>query len=65
MKENWVKICPKCGSTNIRSHVRGFFTNAGTADQDNCKDCGYNGTTPEIKESEIRNFRKELEKNKK
>ena len=65
--ENYIKICPKCGSTNIGS---GYYN---SAPHDFCKDCGFGDIKtdsiaftnfPEVKISEIENFRRELKKNK-
>ena len=57
-KEMYIRICPQCGSTNttippagmdIRMSIPGY-----------CQDCKNRGIFPEIKESEVEEFRKEL-----
>ena len=55
-----IKICPKCGSTNIT--FTGIRTN-----YDYCKDCGYgknyhleNALFPEIDPENVEDFRKEV-----
>jgi len=59
-KEKYVKICPKCGSTNIRIPPAGMDVKMTIRDY--CEDCGNRGNFPEIKEFEIKKFRKELGK---
>lgn len=68
MKDKFVKVCPRCGSTNIISEYSGHQP------RDACGDCGlhrYMGTllpektfAPilEIKDSELENFREQLKK---
>ena len=68
-KKKYLKICPKCGSTNVST-----YTKAGVMAEellDYCKDCyyGYQGVEggsffPEVEESKIEEFRKELKKKK-
>ena len=65
--EKYIKVCPKCGSTNIT-----VYTKAGTFSgeilSEYCKDCNYGYTSggffPELKESKIGEFRKQLKENK-
>ena len=66
--EQYVKVCPNCGSTNI------IFSGYNTNIYDSCTDCGLhkndNGIIPkgsfanflEVKVSELENFRKEIKK---
>ena len=58
----YVKICPKCGSTNIKMPPAGMDIKMTL--QDFCEDCKFWGNFPEVKESEVEEFKKEL-KNKK
>lgn len=55
----FIKICSKCGSTNITSSTRRYMLQQEIF-KDNCKDCGYEGFIPEVEESDIENFRKKL-----
>lgn len=62
MKEKYIKICPKCGSTRIgfRGITKSILINF-------CEDCKYglptgNAIFPEIKESEVKKFKKQLKK---
>ena len=57
-KENYIKICPKCGSTNIMEGVSVWGNDASSLDC--CEDCKYQGIIPQIEESEVEGFRKEL-----
>ncbi len=61
-KERYVKICPKCGSTDIITSTGRYFIGGAEVYRDNCKDCGYEGVIPEIKKSEIEKFKKELKR---
>lgn len=65
----YVKICPKCGSTNISFAPVGGVSNVGVQLVDYCKDCSYGYFSncvffPEIKYLEIEKFRKKLGKTK-
>ena len=54
------KICPKCGSTNIKIHPAGLDVKMTL--QDYCEDCKFWGNFLQVKESEVEEFRKELKK---
>jgi len=59
-----IKICPKCGSTNILSGYNALNHNV----KDYCNDCGFNNINyiiqffPKIKEDEVKKFQEELKK---
>ncbi len=55
-KENYVKICPQCGSTNTKIPPAGMDVKM--TKQDYCVDCGNWGMFPEVKESKIEEFSK-------
>lgn len=54
----YVRICPNCGSTNVYSEGR--YIEWGPDTSFVCKNCGFLGIFPEVKETEIEEFRKEL-----
>jgi hypothetical protein len=68
MRENFVKVCPRCGSTNIKVDC------AGGNPWDYCGDCelhkqgsilppkGKFDHILEVKKSELENFRRQLKK---
>ena len=62
-KENYLKICPKCGSVNITQWVKEEKLLC------HCKDCYYGYLSgalfPEVEESMVGEFRKNLIKQKK
>ena len=65
MENNYVKICPKCGSTHIQLPtafilVGGIFPAPLTVHKDTCKDCRYDGIIPEVEKSKIEDFKKEI-----
>jgi len=62
VKENFILICPKCCSTDVKTD----FSNAGMVatgmfkNEYICNYCGYSGEFfPEIKESELEEYKKE------
>jgi hypothetical protein len=63
MKIIYVKICPKCGSTNIKP-----FTKMGLSEGemfiDHCKNCYYGmpfgGLFPEIDVARVKDFQEEI-----
>lgn len=58
MKKNYVKICPVCGSTDIRNEATDMYI------VDVCKKCGLRlPAFIEVEEDGVEEFRKELEKN--
>ncbi len=58
-KETFVKICPKCGSTNIKTPPGGL--NFYMSQPNYCQDCGNNGIIPEIEISKVKEFKKNLQ----
>jgi len=66
-KKKFVKICPKCGSIDVKEEL----DNAGKvkfgAPLDNiCQSCGFRGKVfPEIEEDKVKEFKKEIEEKKK
>lgn len=67
--KNYIKICPKCGSTNILEPtafiiVAGIFPAPLTTHKDMCKDCRYQGVIPEVEKSKIECFKKEVQNKK-
>ena len=67
-KQNYKKICPKCGSTDIIPWTKYGLTE-GELLIDYCKNCYYGhpngGFFPEVEESQIEEFRDELKEKKK
>lgn len=71
MKQKSVKICPRCGSTNIGVDAVGGTAVAGGNSCDYCKDCSY-GSYKEMRSfppiltidvDKIAEFRDEIKKN--
>jgi ribosomal protein S27AE len=58
MKERYVKICPQCGSTNIKIPPAGMDLKM--TKRDYCSECGNFGIFPEILESEKERFSKKI-----
>ncbi|MBU2590200.1 MAG: hypothetical protein KKA65_00820 [Nanoarchaeota archaeon] len=59
MKEKkFIKICPKCGSTNITIPPSGLDLKMSQPDY--CKDCKNRGIFPEIEEDKVEYFKKVL-----
>jgi len=57
MKPVYVKICPVCGSTEVRNESTDAYI------VDVCKKCGFRlPAFFEVEESGVEDFRKELEK---
>ena len=62
-KEKLVKVCPKCGSTNVCS---GYFIAPNGNIKDYCGDCGFNQIDnfftefPKMGESKVKDFQKKL-----
>src|SRR3989338_3588659 len=63
--ENYVKICPKCGSTQIVVDFSNpVVWNYGTPPKYKCKKCSYIGITfPEILKEDITDYKKSMTKN--
>ncbi len=55
-----IKICPDCGSTNIKIPPAGLDIRMTI--QDYCMDCKNRGIFPVIEKKDIKNFQKELKK---
>jgi len=69
--EKFVKICPKCGSTNWKmagiKDFEGSFAFAGQASMHaemKCLDCGYVGNFLEADENELKEIQKEIKNSK-
>ena len=61
-KEKFLKICPQCGSTDVKIPPAGLDMKMSMPDY--CQKCKNRGIFPEIRESEIEKFRKNIkEKN--
>lgn len=60
-KEQFTKICPKCGSIDLP--VRTDFVGILAPTPEKCGKCSYSGLFPEIEINEIEEFRKSLKKN--
>lgn len=59
--ETYIKICPKCGSTRISPYSH-WGTSQGEVLHSYCENCNWKGFIPEIEESQVENFRKELKR---
>lgn len=57
---NYVKICPKCGSTNIKMPNAGLDIKMTVRDR--CQDCGFIGNFPEVEEDKVEDFRQNIQK---
>ena len=56
----YIKICPKCGSTNIKMPHAGMDLKMTSKDE--CMECREIGNFPEIEEDKIEEFRKKIKK---
>jgi predicted Zn-ribbon and HTH transcriptional regulator len=56
----YIKICPQCGSTNIKMPQAGMDLRLTIRDK--CNDCGYIGNFPEVDKDKIKEFRKNIKK---
>lgn len=56
----YIKICPQCGSTNIKMPQAGMDLRLTIKDK--CIDCGFIGNFPEVKKEKIEEFRKKIKK---
>ncbi|HIH34327.1 MAG TPA: hypothetical protein HA282_02875 [Nanoarchaeota archaeon] len=55
----FVKICPKCNSLDLKTDMRLVFL--GDASTLTCKDCGYTNTFfPEVEAGKLKEFAKEF-----
>ena len=59
-KEQFIKICPKCGSMDLP--IRADFFQMLMPTPEKCGKCSYSGLFPEIEINEIETFRKNLKK---
>ena len=59
-EKHFVRICPQCGSTDIKIPGAGFDMRMSI--QDMCQNCGNIGNFPEVEISQIANFRKKIKK---
>jgi ribosomal protein L40E len=63
-KEKSVKICPRCGSTNII--IPGAGLDIKMTFQDQCRICGYRDIRfPTITENKVKQFQSEIKKHQK
>ena len=53
-KEEYVKVCPRCGSTNITPFRKRYHLGGAEEFVDGCDNCKYEGFVPEVKESELK-----------
>ncbi|HLC60380.1 MAG TPA: hypothetical protein VJJ52_03040 [Candidatus Nanoarchaeia archaeon] len=60
-KEEFIKICPKCGSIDLP--IKSNFIDMLMPVAEKCEKCGYSGLFPEINIKEIEDFRKNFNKN--
>lgn len=60
MKQQYTKICPKCGSIDLP--IKMGFVEILAPTREQCKKCGYSGLFPEIEINEIEEFRKSIKK---
>ena len=60
-KEEFIYICTRCGSTNVRSDLSKDMIAWGGSTRWVCGNCGFSAIVfPEVKKSEIENFRRKL-----
>lgn len=64
-KDNYIKVCPKCGSTTIGIITTGGIGNIGVHLEEYCKKCNYGFPSgghffPEVEKSKVKIFRKQL-----
>ena len=57
-KEQYTKICPKCGGIDLP--IRTDFIEILAPTPEKCRKCGYTGLFPEIEVNEIEKFRRKL-----
>jgi len=57
---NYVKVCPKCGSTDVKMPHGGLDIKMTMKDE--CLKCGFIGNFPEVEEENIEEFRKGVKK---
>lgn len=62
--EKYIKICPKCGSIDIKEELDNpAKVRLGAPLDCICRSCGFKAKIfPEVKEDEIEDFRKKLKK---
>jgi predicted nucleic-acid-binding Zn-ribbon protein len=56
----YVKICPQCGSTNVKMPKAGLDLRMTVRDM--CMQCGNIGNFPEVEIDKVEYFRKKLRK---
>lgn len=57
---NYVKICPKCGSIDVKMPHAGLDIKMTMKDE--CLGCGFIGNFPEVEKENIGKFRKGVKK---
>jgi len=68
MEEDYIKICPKCGSTNIKSDYlsQGLTSAKGFPIIHICESCNFsNNLFPEVPRNRAKDLQKEIIKGKK
>jgi hypothetical protein len=68
MKDKYVKVCPRCGSSNFKNLLENagyLFGGRGMDYQYVCLDCNNTGIFVDIDKDQLENFREELKKNQK
>jgi len=66
-KENYVIVCPKCGSSNVSFEQEAAYVATGLLNQfKQCNNCGYHGMIfPEVPRSQVKEIPKNEVKEKK
>ena len=59
-KQEYTKICPKCGSIDLP--IRTDFVQMLAPTPEKCSKCSYSGMFPDIDINEIEEFRKMIKK---
>ncbi|UZE93932.1 MAG: hypothetical protein IB618_04215 [Candidatus Pacearchaeota archaeon] len=59
-KKQFIKICPKCGSTKVKMPPAGMDLKL--TFRDYCLDCRARGIFPEIEKTKVKDFQKKLKK---
>jgi len=60
---NLIKICPMCGSTDIRELIWGHWLGSGLRIQHECFDCHFTSKFfPEVEEQNVEAFRIRIQK---
>jgi len=60
VKDNYVKVCPQCGSTDVKMPKAGMDIRMTLKDM--CMQCGNIGNFPEVEMGKIKDFQKKIRK---